>query len=146
MSRIMGLDFGAATCGVAVSDELLITAQPVETIRRKHETKLRQTYARIEELVVEYAVDRIVVGLPRLLSGGEGQRAAACREFAEAVERRTGLEVIMWDERLTTVEAHRILDDAELDYTEQARVVDKLAASIILQNYLDAEAYRTGRV
>ena len=140
--RIMGLDFGAMTCGVAISDELLITAQPVETIRRKHENKLRQTYSRIEELAEEYDVEKIVIGLPRLLSGDEGERAAACREFAEAVERRTGKEVIMWDERLSTVEAHRVLDEAELGYQEKAAVVDKLAASIILQNYLDFRANR----
>lgn len=142
--RIMGLDFGAATCGVAISDELLLTAQGIETIRRKHETKLRQTYARIEELISQYGVEKIVIGLPRNLSGDEGQRAAACREFAEAVGRRTGLEVIMWDERLTTVEAHRALDEAELNFREKAEVVDKLAAVLILQNYLDYLA-NTGR-
>ena len=136
--RIVGLDFGAMTCGVAVSDDLLITAQPLETIRRKHENKLRQTLARIEEICAGYAAEKIVVGLPRLLDGSEGERAAACRAFAEDVERRTGIETVMWDERLTTVEAHRVLDEAGLDYTEKARVVDKLAASLILQNYLDA--------
>ncbi len=140
--RIMGLDFGAATCGVAISDELLLTAQPVETIRRKHETKLRQTYARIEELVVQYDVNKIVVGLPKMLDGTEGERAAACRDFADNVSRRTGLETIMWDERLTTVQAHRVLDEAELSHEKKAAVVDKLAASLILQNFLDSEANR----
>lgn len=135
--RVMGLDYGAMTCGVAISDELLLTAQPIETIRRKHENKIRQTYARIEELILQYCVNKIVVGLPKLLNGEEGERAAACREFAENIERRTGIEVIMWDERLTTVEAHRVLDEAELGYEDKAKVVDKLAASIILQNYLD---------
>ena len=115
--RIIGLDFGAMTCGVAVSDELLITAQPLETIRRKHENKLRQTFARIEEICREYGAQRIVVGLPKRLDGSEGERAAACRAFAEDVKRRTGLETVMWDERLTTVEAHRVLDEAGLDYT-----------------------------
>ena len=105
--RIIGLDFGAMTCGVAVSDELLITAQPLETIRRKHENKLRQTFAHIEEICQEYGAQRIVVGLPKRLDGSEGERAAACRAFAEDVKRRTGLETLMWDERLTTVEAHR---------------------------------------
>ena len=135
--RIIGLDFGAMTCGVAMSDDLLLTAQPVETIRRKHESKLRQTYARIEELIQQYGVTRIVVGLPKLLSGEEGERAAAAREFAGTLERRSGIETVMWDERLTTVEAHRVLDEAELGYEEKAKVVDKLAAAIILQNYLD---------
>ena len=134
----MGLDFGAATCGVAMSDELLLTAQPVETIRRKHANKLRQTYARIEELIASSNVEKIVVGLPVTLSGDEKDRALSCREFAAGLERRTGLEVIMWDERLTTVEAHRILDEAGLGYEKKAEVVDKIAASIILQNYLDS--------
>ena len=136
--RVMGLDFGTVTCGVAISDELLLTAQPVETIRRKHASKLRQTYARIEELAGSYGVERIVIGLPLTLTGSEGERAAACREFAEGVERRTGLKTIMWDERLTTVEAHRILDEAGLGYEDKAEVVDKIAAAIILQNYLDS--------
>ena len=136
--RIMGLDFGTVTCGVALSDELLLTAQPAETIHRKHANKLRQTYARIEELVQANNVGKIVIGLPLTLSGNERERAEACREFAGGVERRTGLEVIMWDERLTTVEAHRILDEAGLDYSEKAEVVDKIAAAIILQNYLDS--------
>lgn len=138
--RVMGLDFGAMTCGVAISDELLITAQPIETIRRKHETKLRQTFGRIEELIQMYEVNKVVVGLPKNLSGDEGERAAACRDFAANIERRTGLEVIMWDERLSTVEAHRVLDEAELGYEDKAEVVDKIAASIILQNYLDYSA------
>ncbi len=136
--RVMGLDFGTVTCGVALSDELLLTAQPVETVRRKHANKLRQTYARIEELIAANNVGRIVVGLPLTLSGDIRERAEACREFAAGLERRTGLEVIMWDERLTTVEAHRILDEAGLGYEKKAEVVDKIAAAIILQNYLDS--------
>ncbi len=136
--RVMGLDYGDMTCGIALSDELLLTAQPVETIRRKHANKLRQTYARIEEIISEKNVGRLVVGLPYTLSGEERERAEACREFAAGLERRTGLEVIMWDERLTTVEAHRILDEAGLGYERKAEVVDKIAAAIILQNYLDS--------
>lgn len=136
--RVMGLDYGDMTCGVALSDELLLTAQPLETIRRKHANKLRQTYARIEEIITGKNVGRLVVGLPITLSGKERERAEACREFAAGLERRTGLEVIMWDERLTTVEAHRILDEAGLGYEQKAEVVDKIAAAIILQNYLDS--------
>jgi len=136
--RIIGLDFGTVTCGVAVSDELLLTAQPVETIRRKHANKLRQTLARIEELIVQYGVEKIVLGLPLNLSGDEGSKAQVCREFKEALERRTGLEVIMQDERLSTVEAHRVLDEAGMDYEDKAQVVDKIAAAIILQSYLDS--------
>ena len=135
--RIMGLDYGAATVGVAISDPLLITAQGIEVIRRKQENKLRQTYARIEALIEEYGVDRIVVGFPKHLNNTIGVRAELAQEFAAALERRTGLEVVMWDERLTTVAAHRVLDEAELHYKKKAEVVDKLAAVLILQGYLD---------
>ena len=137
MSRIIGLDFGAMTCGVAISDELLITAQPKETIRRTHETKLRKTLARIEELIIEYGVDKIVLGLPKKLDNTEGERVEKCREFAAALERRTGLSVILWDERLTTVEASRVLDDVGYGYVKKGEVIDKLAAVIILQSYLN---------
>ncbi|MCR5431554.1 MAG: Holliday junction resolvase RuvX [Lachnospiraceae bacterium] len=136
--RIMGLDFGGMTCGVAISDELLITAQPVTTIRRKHETKLRQTFSAIEELCLQYEVGKIVVGLPKKLDDTDSERTVRCREFAENVARRTGKEVILWDERLTTVEAERILDEAGLSYKEKGQVVDKIAAAIILQSYLDS--------
>ncbi len=135
--RIMGLDYGSVTVGVAISDPLLITAQGIEVIRRKQENKLRQTYARIEALIEEYGVERIVVGFPKHLNNTVGVRAELAEEFAENVRRRTGLEVIMWDERLTTVAAHRVLDEAELNYKKKAEVVDKLAAVLILQGYLD---------
>jgi len=135
--RIMGLDYGSVTVGVAISDPLLITAQGIEVIRRKQENKLRQTYARIEALIEEYSVEKIVVGFPKHLNNTVGVRAELAEEFAENVQRRTGLEVVMWDERLTTVAAHRVLDEAELSYKKKAEVVDKLAAVLILQGYLD---------
>jgi len=135
--RIMGLDYGSVTVGVAISDPLLITAQGIEVIRRKQENKLRQTYARIEALIEEYSVEKIVVGFPKHLNNTVGVRAELAEEFAENVQRRTGLEVVMWDERLTTVAAHRVLDEAELNYKKKAEVVDKLAAVLILQGYLD---------
>lgn len=135
--RIMGLDYGSVTVGVAISDPLLITAQGIEVIRRKQENKLRQTYARIEALVEEFGVERIVVGFPKHLNNTVGVRAELAEEFAENVRRRTGLEVVMWDERLTTVAAHRVLDEAELSYKKKAEVVDMLAAVLILQGYLD---------
>ncbi len=133
----MGLDYGSKTVGVAISDELLITAQGIETVHREQENKLRRTYARIEELVREYGVEKIVVGYPKLLNNDIGERAKLCEEFAANVERRTGLETVLWDERLTTVEAHRVLDEAGQNYTKKAKVIDKLAAVLILQNYLD---------
>lgn len=137
MNRIMGLDYGSVTVGVAISDALLLTAQGVEVIHRKQENKLRQTLARIEELVSEYGVDRIVVGYPKHLNNTIGERALKSEEFAEKLRTRTGLEVVLWDERLTTVAAHQVLSQTKLDYEEKAKVVDKLAAVLILQGYLD---------
>lgn len=135
--RIMGLDYGSVTVGVAISDELLLTAQGIEVIRRKEENKLRQTLARIEELIKEYGVAKIVLGYPKNMNNTIGERAMKSEEFAAALSRRTGLEVILWDERLTTVAAHQVLSEGGLDYRKKAKVVDKLAAVIILQGYLD---------
>jgi putative Holliday junction resolvase len=137
MNRIMGLDYGSVTVGVAISDALLLTAQGVEVIHRKQENKLRQTMARIEALISEYGVDRIVVGYPKHLNNTIGERAIKSEEFAEKLKSRTGLEVVLWDERLTTVAAHQVLSQTKLDYVEKAKVVDKLAAVLILQGYLD---------
>lgn len=140
--RIMGLDYGSVTVGVAVSDELLITAQGIEVIRRKQENKLRQTLARIEELIKEYGVEQIVLGYPKMLDNTVGERGIKSEEFAEKLRNRTGLPVILWDERLSTVAAHQVLDLAGMHYEKKAKVVDKLAAVIILQNYLDFEGYK----
>lgn len=107
--RVIGLDYGTKTVGVALSDALGITAQPVETITRKEENKLRKTYARIEEIISQNDVTKIVVGLPKNMNNTIGERAEACMEFANNLERRTGLEVVMWDERLTTVSADKAL-------------------------------------
>ena len=111
--RIMGLDYGSRTVGVAVSDPLGITAQAVETICRKDENKLRKTCARIEELVAEYEVEKIVLGLPKHMNNDIGDRAEKSMQFGEMIGRRTGLEVVMWDERLTTVSAERTLIELE---------------------------------
>ena len=135
--RIMGLDFGSKTVGVAISDALLLTAQGVEIIRRKEENKLRQTLARIEELIVEYEVEEIVLGLPKHMNATEGVRVELTQEFKEKLERRTGLPVYFWDERLTTVAAHRVLDQGSVGLKQKMQVVDKLAAVFILQGYLD---------
>lgn len=135
--RIMGLDVGSVTVGVAISDELLYTAQGIEVIRRRQETKLRQTYARIEALVEEYGVELIVVGYPKNMNNTIGERAVKSEEFADDIRRRTGLEVVLWDERLTTVSAHRVLDLGEVGLKKKMEVVDKVAAAVILQGYLD---------
>ena len=135
--RIMGLDYGSVTVGVAISDELLLTAQGIEVIRRKQENKLRQTFQRIEELVKEYGVEQIVLGYPKNMNNTIGERAQKSEEFAKDLERRTGLPVVLWDERLTTVAAHRVLDQGSVGLHKKMQVVDKLAAVFILQGYLD---------
>ena len=135
--RIMGLDFGSKTVGVAVSDSLFITAQGVEIIRRKEENKLRQTLARIEELVVEYEVGEIVLGLPKNMNDSLGERAEKSLEFKEMLERRTGLKVTMWDERLTTVAADKAMIEIGIRREERHHYVDQIAAIFILQGFLD---------
>ena len=135
--RIMGLDYGSKTVGVAVSDPLGITAQAVEIIRRKEENKLRKTLARIEELILEYDVEKIVLGLPLHMNGDEGIRAQVSLEFKEKLERRTGLPVVMYDERLTTVEADEIMMEVGVRREDRKKYVDMIAAQIILQDYMD---------
>lgn len=135
--RMIGLDFGSKTVGVAVSDELLITAQGVEIIRRKSENKLRQTLARIEELITEYQVDRIVLGFPKNMDNSEGERCERTREFQAMLERRTGLTVELWDERLTTVAADQVMMEAGVRRENRREYVDQIAATFILQGYLD---------
>ena len=136
--RIVGLDFGSKTVGVAVSDPLGITAQPVEIVRRKSENKLRQTLARIEELAKEYEAEMFVLGLPKNMNNTLGERAERTLEFKEMLERRTGLPVVMWDERLTTVEANRTLMEAKVRRENRKQYLDELAAIFILQGYLDS--------
>ncbi len=136
--RIMGLDYGTMTVGVAISDALGVTAQPIETITRKMENKLRKTYARIEELIAEYEVGFIVLGYPKNMNNTVGERAEACEEFKAAIERRTGIPVALWDERLTTVESERILMESGVRRENRKAVIDKMAAAIILQSYMDA--------
>lgn len=135
--RIMGLDFGSKTVGVAVSDPLFITAQGVEIIRRESESKLRRTCARIEELIRQYEVTEIVMGLPLNMDDTEGDRCAKTREFAAMLERRTGLKIHLQDERLTTVEADELMDEAGYDRFEKKKHVDRIAAQLILEEYMN---------
>ena len=135
--RIMGLDFGSKTVGVAMSDPLLITAQGIEIIRRKEENKLRRTLARIEELIVQYEVEEIVLGFPKNMNDTIGERAELSLEFKDKLEQRTGLPVIMWDERLTTAAADRTMMEAGIRRENRKEYVDKIAATLILQGYLD---------
>ena len=133
--RILGLDYGSRTVGVAVSDPLGITAQPVEIVRRN---KLRQTLARIEELVKEYQAELLVLGLPKNMNNTLGERAERTLEFKDMLERRTGLPVVMWDERLTTVAANRAMMEGGVRRENRGQYVDALAAALILQGYLDS--------
>lgn len=140
--RIMGLDYGSRTVGVAISDELLLTAQGKEIIRRNEENKLRRTLARIEELIQEYDVEKIVLGLPLNMDESVSERSELCLEFKDKIERRCGIPVEMLDERLTTVEADEIMNEARIKGKKRKEYVDMIAAQIILQDYLDNKVVR----
>ena len=135
--KIMGLDYGSKTVGVAISDALLLTAQPVETIERTMENKLRKTLRRIEELCEANEVTEIVLGLPKHMNGDEGERAEKSVAFQAMLEARIGLPVTLWDERLTTMEAERILIASDVRRENRKKYIDKIAAAVILQSYLD---------
>ena len=152
--RILGLDFGSKTVGVAVSDELMLTAQGLEIVRRQSPNKLRQTLARIEaliaeyevarieQIVTEYQVERIVLGYPKNMNNTEGERCEKTKEFAQMLERRTGLSVVLWDERLTTVAADRHMMESGIRRENRKQYVDEIAAVFILQGYLDSLAFQ----
>ena len=132
--RVMGLDYGTKTVGVAISDPLGLTAQGIETIPRKEENTLRRPCARIEE----FQVEKIVLGFPKHMNNDIGERAQKSLEFRDMLVRRTGLEVIMWDERLTTVAAEQTLIESGVRRENRKQYVDKIAAVFILQGYLDS--------
>ena len=134
--RIMGLDYGSKTVGVAVCDPLGITAQAVETITRKDENKLRQTLARIEALAKEYGVEKFVLGYPKNMNNTLGDRAEKCQLFAEKLKELTGKPVELWDERNTTVSAHNYLNVTNTRGKKRKAVVDAVAATIILESYM----------
>lgn len=131
------MDYGSKTVGVALSDPLRMTAQAVETIWRKDENKLRQTLARIEEIIKAESVSEIVVGYPKNMNNTIGDRAEKTGAFAQALERRTGLRVVLWDERMSTMAASRTLIEGEVRRENRKTYVDQLAAVFILQGYLD---------
>lgn len=135
--RILGLDYGSRTVGVAVSDPLGLTAQGVETIWREKENHLRRTLVRIEEIIEEYSVTEIVLGYPKNMNNSVGERALKSLEFRQMLERRTGLPVVMWDERLSTAEAERTLMEAQVRRENRKQYLDQMAAVLILQGYLD---------
>ena len=138
--RIMALDYGSKTVGVALSDELLLTAQGHSIIRREAEKKLRKTLAEIAQIAADNGVTEIVLGYPKNMDGSEGDRCEKTREFQALVEKRTGLPVTLWDERLTTVAADRAMDEAGLRWDKKKEHVDRIAAELILRGFLDARA------
>lgn len=140
--RVIGLDYGSKTVGVALSDELMLTAQPLTTIHRDRPTKLRRTLAQIEQIIEQYDVDRIVVGWPKKLDNEEGERCEKTKEFGDMLENRTGLEIIYQDERLTTAQADGVLEQGGIRKDKRKQYIDKMAASLILQNYLDTLSHR----
>ena len=138
--RVMGLDYGSKTIGVAISDPLGLTAQGIEIIRREEENKLRKSLRRIEELIKEYHLEEIVLGFPKNMNNTIGERAEKSLQLKETLERRCKLPVIMWDERLTTVEANRTLMESKVRRENRSKYVDMIAAVFILQGYLDSKA------
>ena len=138
--RVMGLDYGSKTIGVAISDPLGLTAQGIEIIRREEENKLRKSLRRIEELIKEYQVEEIVLGFQKNMNNTIGERAEKSLQLKETLERRCKLPVIMWDERLKTVEANRTLMESKVRRENRSKYVDMIAAVFILQGYLDSKA------
>lgn len=134
--RILALDLGKKRIGLAISDPLGITAQGLPTLER---TNIREDLAALERLIAEHQVTLILMGHPLHMSGGEGRQVAYTREFADRLAERTGLEIRMWDERLTTVQAARVLRSSGISIQKRARAVDRLAAVILLESYLDSE-------
>lgn len=134
--RAMGLDVGTKTVGVAVADELGITAQPITVIRRSN---LKTDLAELIRLAQDREVDRFVVGLPLNMDGSEGPRAQATRKFGDALAKASNLTIIYQDERLTTVAAERSLLEADVSRSKRREVIDQVAASLILQGWLDAQ-------
>lgn len=133
--RVLGIDLGDVRIGVAVSDPLGMTAQGVEVIRRRSQ---EDDLKRLGELIRQYEVGKIVLGFPKNMNGTVGPRGEAAREFAGLLEKTFSLPVILWDERLSTLAAERTLIEADVRRDKRKRVVDKMAAGIILQNYLDS--------
>jgi putative Holliday junction resolvase len=133
--RVLGLDVGSKTIGIAISDPLGITAQGLETIRRKNK---RLDFEQLAQLVREYEVSEIVVGYPLRLSGAEGIQSEKMQAFAEELRKKFGLPVHLWDERLTSSQANRVLREAELSIAKRGKAVDRLAAVLILQNWMEA--------
>jgi putative Holliday junction resolvase len=139
--RVIGLDVGDKTVGIAISDELGLTAQGLPTLRR---ARLVADLAHVQGVAEEHSATRITVGLPLNMNGTEGPRGAASRKFGDALGKLTGLPIEYWDERLTTAQAERVLLEADVSRRKRRLVIDKLAAQVILQGWLDAQRPATG--
>lgn len=140
--RIIALDYGSKTVGVAVSDELGLTALPLETIKRDKENKLRKTLARIEEIIKERSISLIVLGKPLNMDDSEGERVKKTLEFGVALEKRTGLKVVLQDERLSSIEAKEILADSGIKKEDMKLYIDSVAASVILREFMNTDKER----
>lgn len=138
--RILAIDYGTRRIGLAVSDPLGITAQGLDTLQRKNK---RSDFARLERLVREYQVREIVLGNPLRMSGEEGAQSQKVAEFAEELGRRFSIPVHLWDERLTSAEANRLLREAELSIEKRAQAVDRMAATLILQSWMQSRSVRS---
>lgn len=137
--RILGLDYGDKTVGVAVSDPFGWTAQGLEIIRRSNENEHKQSLGRLAELIKEYEVNKIILGFPKNMDNSEGKRCEKTRAYQERLEKRfPDIPVILWDERMSTVAATRTLLEAEINSKKRKMVIDKMAAVYILQGYLDS--------
>jgi len=136
--RIMGIDFGDSRIGIAVSDPLGWTAQGLDTIQWKG--TMKQPVEQIRQLVVQYNVEKIVVGLPKNMNGTIGSSGEKAIEFGELLSKVTGIEVVKWDERLTTVAANRMMHEVGMKTSKKKNSVDRIAAVLILQGYLDSKA------
>ena len=137
--RMMGLDYGSVTVGVAMSDALGYTSQPKETIVREKENHLRRTLAKIAELAEKNEIGLIVLGRPVRMDGTDGTRVARTEEFKAALEKRVSVPIVWQDERLTTVEADEILEEMKIPRSEKKKYIDSIAASIILRDYMNGE-------
>ena len=137
--RILGLDYGDKTVGVAVSDPFGWTAQGLEIIKRNNENEYKQSLGRLSQIIDEYGVEKIVLGYPKNMDNSEGPRCEKTRAYKERLEKRfAGIPVVLWDERLSTVAAYRSLHEGGIAGAKSKQVIDKMAAVHILQGYLDS--------
>ncbi|ALC89843.1 Holliday junction resolvase [Bacillus sp. FJAT-18017] len=138
--RILGLDVGSKTVGVALSDELGWTAQGLETIKIDEENN-EFGFARLGKIIEEYSVSQVVIGYPKNMNGTIGPRAEASQRYADQVESLFSLPVVLWDERMTTMAAERVLLEADMSRKKRKKVIDKMAAVMILQGFLDSKKF-----